>query len=321
MAMKRITVHFLTIVICAALAIGADVTAKAQSPGNRSLRIGGAGLASGLVDRWVKDYQRDHAQWRAVVTGGNTGNGFKAFSRGELDVVIASRPISPMERRSLKAKGITIASKPVGRAAIAIITSPRNSVDSLTLDQLREIFSGETRTWGKVGGQDEPIRVLTRRIPDSGAAVLFQKIVLKGGPFSSKAIIPESWSSVILVCKKARDLPIGMAPATRSLEGTKVLGLKKDAASKAVLPTEENTRSGAYPLVGTILLYWNAKDKRVGPFADYCAARGARPSPLVDRNLPGIRSIRRLFLPGQETGTLRLKGPIAGILAKSANRT
>ena len=276
MAMKRITVHVLTVAICAALAIGADVAAMAQSPGNRSLLIGGAGLASGLVDQWAEGYHRDHAHWRAVVTGGNTGNGFKAFSRGELDVVIASRPISQMERRSLEAKGITVASKPVGRAAIAIITSPRNSVDSLTLDQLREIFSGETTTWGKVGGQDEPIRVLTRRVPDSGAAVLFQKMVLKGGPFSSKAIIPQSWSSVMLVCKKAKDLPIGLAPATRVLAGTKVFGLKKDAASKAVLPTEENIRSGAYPLVATILLYWNAKDSRVGPFADYCAERGGR---------------------------------------------
>ncbi len=276
MAMKRIAERVLATGICAALAIGADVSAVAQSPGNRSLLIGGAGLASGLVDRWAKDYQRDHAQWRAVVTGGNTANGFKAFFRGELDVVIASRPISPVERRSLEAKGITIASKRVGQAAIAIITSPRNSVDSLTLDQLREIFSGETTTWRKVGGRDEPIRVLTRRVPDSGAAVLFQKTVLKGGPFSPKAIIPASWSSVILVCKRAKDLPIGLAPATRSLEGTKVLGLKKDAASKAVLPTDENVRSGAYPLVGTILLYWNAKDNRVGPFADYCAERGSR---------------------------------------------
>ncbi len=253
---------------------GLEAGAQEKTPA-ASLRIGGAGLASMQVDRWAKEYEKNHPNWHAVVTGGSTGRGFGMFARGELDVVIASRKILDEERKLLESKGVSIASQPTGKSGVAVITSSQNSVEALTLDQLRDIYVGKITNWKEVGGVDSEIRVLSRRVPESGAAVLFQDVVLKGQRFTTRAIIPESWSTVITVCKRAKDLPIGLAPASRSLAGTKIIGLKKDESSPAIIPTEDNVHKGLYPIAANTYLYWNQKntDKRIVPFAEYCASR------------------------------------------------
>lgn len=273
--MDKIVLGAFSLLVCWGLVVGLGSPAVAQDQSDRSLLIGGAGFASGLVDRWAISYEKTHPGWKALVTGGNTAKGFQAFMRGQLDIVMASRPISPAESKAVASQGIKLASKEVGRAGLAIITSVRNPVDSLTMSQLRDIFTGAAINWSKVGGPDSSIRVLTRRVPDSGAAVLFQRLALNGMPYTPKAIVPDSWSSVILVCKRANDFPIGMAPSSRSLIGVKTLGIRKDEGSPAVMPTDENVKTGAYPLVGPIRLYWDEKNNaRIAEFADYCQKRG-----------------------------------------------
>lgn len=261
---------------CAVTFLSAVDSGVLAAPPEAGLRIGGAGLSSMMVDRWAKEYEKNHPNWHAVVTGGSTGRGFAMFSAGDLDVVIASRRILDEERKSLESKGIVLNSKPIGKAGIAVITTSRNTVESLTLDQLSDIYRGRITNWKEVGGTDTEIRVLSRRVPESGAAVLFQEIVLKGKPFTTRAIIPETWSTVITVCQRAKDLPIGLAPASRSLAGTRVIGVKKDESSPAIAPTDENVQKGLYPITAQTYLYWDQKnsDARIAPFVDYCASMG-----------------------------------------------
>ena len=51
-------------------------------------------------------------------------------------------------------------SLPVAWDAIAIITHPDNSVNNLTLKQLRDIYAGKITNWRTLGGVDRPIRAV-----------------------------------------------------------------------------------------------------------------------------------------------------------------
>jgi len=60
---------------------------------------------------------------------------------------------------------------------LAIIVNPSNRVQSLRLDQIALIFSGQIKNWKELGGEDRPIRVL-RRDEKSGTFDTFKNLVL-----------------------------------------------------------------------------------------------------------------------------------------------
>ncbi len=46
--------------------------------------------------------------------------------------------------------------------ALVIVANNANPVTNLTAQQIRDVFSGKTANWKEVGGQDKPIKVITR---------------------------------------------------------------------------------------------------------------------------------------------------------------
>ena len=48
------------------------------------------------------------------------------------------------------------------RDGIAVVLNPANTVQGLTLDQVRGIFSGTIKNWKEVGGSDHAIAVISR---------------------------------------------------------------------------------------------------------------------------------------------------------------
>ena len=255
----------------AAIAISA---ATGQDGAGKVLKVKGAVMASNQVDRWGTRVVKEAPGVAVTVSGSSTGKGFVSLLDGTADIAMMSREVLPDERNRAEEKGIKIAERPVGYAGVALITSSRNPVSELTMDQLKRLFSGEYDNWRLVGGPDEPVRCLSRRVPESGGAVFFRKRVLGEKPFGSKTVFTETWHSIIRVCSVARDLPVGIVPHGRDLTGVKVLRIKRDAASVAVAPTQENIRSKEYPIVLSFSLVWNAqsKDPSVKAFVDFCAS-------------------------------------------------
>jgi phosphate transport system substrate-binding protein len=64
-------------------------------------------------------------------------------------------------------------------------------VDSLTLNQVRSIFLGQTANWKEVGGNDLPLQVWTFS-PDEDVQGIFDKTVMNGEPVTSLARLATS---------------------------------------------------------------------------------------------------------------------------------
>ena len=60
------------------------------------------------------------------------------------------------------------------------IVNEDNPVQSLTRQQLRDIYAGKITNWKDVGGEDADIVAFQRR-EDSGSQTLFQKLLIQGG--------------------------------------------------------------------------------------------------------------------------------------------
>lgn len=76
--------------------------------------------------------------------------------------------------------GTQLEQKAIGRDALVFIVNEDNPVQSLTQDQLREIYAGHITNWKDVGGDDIPI-VAFQRGEDSGSQTLFQNLLIGDG--------------------------------------------------------------------------------------------------------------------------------------------
>lgn len=74
----------------------------------------------------------------------------------------------------------------VGTEDILVVVHPQAGVGSLTLDQVRQIFSGRSQNWKDVGGNDLPVQVWTYA---SGEDIqqIFDRLVMNGEPITSLA--------------------------------------------------------------------------------------------------------------------------------------
>ena len=252
----------------------------AQAPSKKIIRVNGAGMASDQVHLWAKSFVEANQDVNVLVIGSSAGKGFQDLIEGNAEVAMMSRDISGDERAKAKDKGIKLAEKPIGKAAVAVITSPRNPVSELTIEQIRKIYTGEYPNWKQVGGPDSPIRCLTRRVPESGGAVFFQSKAMNGQPHGASAVFTETWETIMKVCTTAQDLPIGIVPHTRNLKDVKIIALKTDENSSGVKATDEAVKSGAYPVTLIFSFAWDQRveDPSLLKFIDYCASQGLVPA-------------------------------------------
>ena len=99
-----------------------------------------------------------------------SGSGITAVQEGTCDIGLSSRALKD-EEKSAGLKETTVALD-----GIAIIVNKASKVEDLTVDKLKQMFTGEITNWKDVGGDDGEI-VLVGREAGSGTRDGFESIV------------------------------------------------------------------------------------------------------------------------------------------------
>lgn len=240
------------------------------------VRISGAGLLGDVVETVSQDFVKANPSCSFTVAGATTGIGFKKLIEGEAELAMMTRKVTPEEARLAEAKGVALSSKFVGKIGLAVITNAKNTVSVLTMDQLAKIFKGEITNWSAVGGPNEPIKVTIRGVPETGAGVLFQEVVMQGAPYAKEAQVMSSYATTLAVCGKS--FSIGYIPTTTvhfdklGERGAKIVRIKKDANSEPYQLTVGVARESLYPISVDFCLYWNSKQESscTRGFAEFC---------------------------------------------------
>jgi phosphate transport system substrate-binding protein len=208
-----------------------------------------------------------HADTKIQVTGGGTGTGFAALQNKTTDLCNASRKAKSAE--IAKCVSVFGGKRPteykVALDGLSVYVSAENQVKELTLDQLKDIFTGKTKNWKEVGGPDAPITVYSRE-NSSGTYEFFKEHVLQGQDFAASAQTMPGTAAILQAVSKDKN-GIGYGGAAYGA-GAKHLLVKKDEASPAVEPNEESVLNGSYPIWRHLYIYVNpALDK--GEIAAY----------------------------------------------------
>jgi phosphate transport system substrate-binding protein len=87
--------------------------------------------------------------------------------------------LSEEEQAYADKQKVTLIQEPICHDAFVFIVNKDNPVDSLTTEQIRNIYSGKIKNWKEVGGRDEAITAFQREA-NSGSQTAMENLVMKG---------------------------------------------------------------------------------------------------------------------------------------------
>ena len=149
------------------------------------LQLAGSTTVQPLAEVLAEAFMADNPDVTVEVQGGGSSVGVTSAGEGTVDIGMASRNVKDSEFETFpELQVFTIAYD-----GIAIVTNPDLELPSLSIDQVKAIFSGEITNYSEVGGPDTEIIVVSRE-EGSGTRAAFEELVMAAG--DSEAVIAEN---------------------------------------------------------------------------------------------------------------------------------
>ena len=105
-----------------------------------------------------------------------TPDAYDNLIAGDKDLIIVTAP-SQEELDAASQAGVELEVIPIVKDALAFLVNSANPVDTLTQQQVRDIYTGTITNWNQVGGLDAPIFAYQRQI-NSGSQTLFLQLAM-----------------------------------------------------------------------------------------------------------------------------------------------
>ena len=232
------------------------------------IQVKGSDTEVNLVQRLAENFMKKNPQYSVAVTGGGSGVGIAAIINKTTDLANASRPMNAGEISKARANGVD----PIGVAfavdGLSVIVNAKNTIKSMTVDQIGQIYRGELSNWKQAGGPDQPITLYGRQ-PNSGTFVFFREGVVRGD-YSNKMNQMNGNAQIVEAVKKDAGgigyVGIGYVVDDQGKieSGLNMVEVARDSRSKAFSPLKlENILSGNYPITRPLYQYFdgNARGK------------------------------------------------------------
>lgn len=269
---KWASILAVALVITLMLIFGCSKRQGGTGPEQGLITIKGSDTMVHLADNWAETFMKQNPDIEVSVSGGGSGTGIAALLNGTIDICTASRKIENKEVRLALEKNIHPHQIVVAKDGIAVVVHHDNPVEELTLEQLSRIFTHKAVRWSEVGGAGEPIVVLSRE-SNSGTYVYFQEMVLKKQDYMQDAKLLPVTSAIIQSVSTNRLAIgyVGLGYALDAKDKVKIIAVKEDDNSPAVVPSDQTVKSGQYPIARPLFLYLNGEPKgTIKKFVDFC---------------------------------------------------
>ena len=266
--MKSISKRLVSILLIGVLVVGifsGCSKANDSASNEKYLSIVGSTSVTPVLTKLADAYMTSNDGVKIDVQGIGSSAGVKAAYDKSADIGMSSRNLKEAE------KEWNLIETTIAYDGIAISVNPNNTVEKLTIEQVKDIFKGIITNWNEVGGKDEEIIVISRE-SGSGTRGAFEGLVGleekddDGKKFSvlvEDALIADGNGAVKAnVASKAN----GIGYLSFSYLDSSVKTLKVND----VEPLVENIENGAYKLSRPFLLLTNGdSDKLASDFIEY----------------------------------------------------
>lgn len=162
-------------------------TAPAPTPApSNKLAILGSTTLLPVAQKAVEAFKQLHPEIGVTLSTTGSQGGINALTDGYADVALSSRDLKKEEKEKLHKRQRDAKETVVAWDGIVPIVHPSNPVKSLSLAQLKDIYTGKITNWQEVGGKKGEIIVVARD-SNSGTHEASAELVLHNEPVVKSA--------------------------------------------------------------------------------------------------------------------------------------
>ncbi|MEM0966883.1 MAG: phosphate ABC transporter substrate-binding protein [Verrucomicrobiota bacterium] len=143
-------------------------------------------LGAKMIPQIAEAFKVQHPTIDFAIAAEGSSTGVAAIIDGTADIGMSSRDVKDSEMAKAEANGVNIMKTTVGLDGIAIIVNESNPITDITLDQVEEIFTGDTTDWASMTGKPGQISTYTRNTA-SGTYAVFKEMGMDGREYAPNA--------------------------------------------------------------------------------------------------------------------------------------
>jgi phosphate transport system substrate-binding protein len=245
----------MAMMVAAGMGVGAAVAGEAGS-----IVVDGSTTVGPIAKAFAEYYMGKHQGVNITVSESGSGNGAKSLINAACDVATMSRPMKNSEKKAAQDAGVMAIEHVVALDGLAVIVHPSNPRGDMTVDQIRDIFTGKISNWKELGGRDQKIVVISRDT-NSGTYESFNTLVMKEAKLKGGAEYVGSGGAIRqrVMSTEAAIGYVGLA----FTEGVKTLQVN------GIAPTTETVIAKTYPIARELYLYTNGRPKEGTALYDF----------------------------------------------------
>ncbi|WP_318569130.1 PstS family phosphate ABC transporter substrate-binding protein [Salinigranum marinum] len=242
---------------------GEDETAASDGELSGPIDIAGSSTVFPLATAFSELFKEEHPDVEFSLQSTGSGGGFQNFfCVGETDFNNASRPISPEEEELCAGNDVEPVELTVATDALTVVVNNDNDwAESLTVEQLREIWSAEEppTTWSEIDPEwpDEELELFGPTDASGTYDYFIEAVLGEEGPGHRQDYSPTEQDRTIIRGVEGSQYAMGyLGFAYYSQSADQVKAVAIDDGDGPVEPSLETAKSGEYtPLSRPLFTY------------------------------------------------------------------
>lgn len=214
----------------------ASSSASAKQLSGSITAVGSTALQP-LVEAAAEQFMAKNPGVQITVQGGGSGQGITQIAQGA--VQIGDSDVFAEEKLTNTSDAAKLTDNKVCVVGMGPIVNSSVTIDTISLADLKRIFTGQVTNWKEVGGNDQAITVINRA-SGSGTRATFESAVLKGekAPDTFK---PQEQDSSGTVAKMVAETPGAISYLAFSYFDSSFKALKVGGVAPETATVEDNS--------------------------------------------------------------------------------
>lgn len=203
------------------------------------ITVKGSDTMVNLSQKWAEDYMKKNPGISIQITGGGSGTGVASLLNGTTNIANSSRELKENEIEQASQRGITPKVYEVALDGIALIVHPDNPVNTLTLQQISDIYTGKVNNWKEVGGDNLSITLYGRE-NSSGTYEFFREHVLGNDDYATNTQVLQGTSALgEAVARDNKGIGYGGVGYFAARTDIKIIGVKENNDAGVIFPSSD----------------------------------------------------------------------------------
>jgi len=309
--MKNAKSIILSLICSLAFAVSSCQEQQRESPTQGNLTIISSEDVFPVIDLQVKDFSRVYEKATITHLSSSARDAIVQLLNDSVKLIVCPRELNDEEKRVIIQNELNVTTTKIAYDAVAVIVNQKNTLEKMTVDELKNIVTGKVQRWTEVEGSGLSSAIIIAMGDPNSAVFEYLKTRLFGNEKLATTVLPCSSTREVFDVVSERPNAIGfvgiswLSDAPKNIRVLSVGDPKYQRDSTSTVleyfpPHQAHIYRNYYPLSRTIYIYTHKAGQGVAlGFSSFAA--GVEGQKIIVKNglVPATMPVRLVQLNQQ----------------------